>query len=44
MITLIGNCVNCGKWYGNKIIGTLESIYDKDTPHKCEKDREGQSD
>ncbi len=36
MITLIGECKNCGKIYGNKVIGTLESIYNQDTPHKCE--------
>ena len=40
MIILIGECKNCGKWYGNKVIGTLESIYNQDTPHKCERERE----
>jgi len=40
MITLIGECKNCGKIYGNKVIGTLESIYNQDTPHKCEGERE----
>ena len=36
MITLIGECLNCGKIYGTKVIGTLESIYNQDTQHKCE--------
>ena len=34
MTILIGNCMNCGKIYGNKVIGTLESIYDLPA-HKC---------
>jgi hypothetical protein len=35
MTILIGKCMNCGKTYGHKVIGTLESIYN--TPaHKCE--------
>ena len=38
MITLIGECKNCGI-YGTKVIGTLESIYNQDTPHKCERER-----
>jgi len=37
MITLIGECMNCGKIYGNKVIGTLESIYNSPT-HKCERE------
>ena len=39
MITLIGECKNCGI-YGTKVIGTLESIYNQDTPHKCEREGE----
>ena len=41
MTILIGNCMNCGKIYGNKVTGTLESIYDLPA-HKCE--REGDND
>ena len=37
MITLIGECKNCGI-YGTKVIGTLESIYNQDTPHKCKRE------
>jgi hypothetical protein len=40
MITLIGECLNCGKIYGNKVLGTLESIYDLETTHKCEREGE----
>jgi len=40
MITLIGKCMNCGKTYGSKVTGTLESIYELDDPiHKCEKEK-----
>jgi hypothetical protein len=35
MITLIGECLNCGKVYGNKVTGTLESIYNLEAIHKC---------
>jgi hypothetical protein len=31
--------MNCGKIYGNKVIGTLESIYDLPRTHKCERER-----
>lgn len=41
MITLIGECMNCGKIYGSKVLGTLESIYNLEPTHKCE--REGES-
>ena len=40
MITLIGKCDNCGRIYGNKVIGTLDSIYDSEVIHKCEEGRE----
>lgn len=36
MITLIGKCENCGRVYGNQVIGTLDSIYDSEVTHKCE--------
>ena len=36
MITLIGECMNCGKIYGSKVLGTLESIYNLEPTHKCE--------
>ena len=36
MITLIGECMNCGKIYGTKVAGTLNSIYDQESTHKCE--------
>ena len=35
MTILIGKCMNCGKIYGNKILGTLESIYNLEPTHKC---------
>jgi len=35
MTILIGNCMNCGKIYGNKVIGTLESIYSLERTHNC---------
>ena len=39
MITLIGKCMNCGKIYGNKVTGTLKSIYELDDPiHKCKEE------
>ena len=41
MTILIGECMNCGKVYGNKIAGTLESIYNLEVTHKCEKEGEG---
>jgi hypothetical protein len=40
MTILIGECMNCGKIYGNKILGTLESIYDLEPTHKCKKEGE----
>lgn len=40
MIIRIGECLNCGEIYGTKVIGTLESIYNQDTPHKCKGERE----
>lgn len=36
VITLIGECMNCGKIYGTKVSGTLESIYNQEETHKCE--------
>ena len=36
MTILIGKCMNCGKVYGNKVAGTLESIYNLEITHKCE--------
>jgi hypothetical protein len=40
MTILIGHCMNCGKIYGTKVLGTLESIYNEEpTAHKCEKKR-----
>ena len=38
MITLIGKCMNCGKIYGSKVIGTLESIYSEERTHVCERE------
>jgi len=35
MITLIGKCMNCGKIYGSKVTGTLESVYSLERTHKC---------
>jgi hypothetical protein len=40
MTILVGKCMNCGKIYGNKVIGTLESIYDLPRTHKCEREGE----
>jgi hypothetical protein len=40
MITLIRECLNCGEIYGTKVIGTLESIYNQDKPHKCKEEGE----
>ena len=40
MTILIGKCMNCGEVYGNKVIGTLESIYDLEPSHKCKRGRE----
>ena len=40
MITLIGECMNCGKIYGNRVTGTLESIYSLESTHKCEREGE----
>ena len=40
MIMLIGECKNCGELYGNKVIGTLESIYDLEPSHKCKREGE----
>ncbi len=40
MITLIGECMNCGKIYGNRVAGTLESIYNLEVTHKCEEEGE----
>jgi hypothetical protein len=37
MITRIGHCMNCGKVYGSRVSGTLQSIYDLDDTHKCGK-------
>lgn len=39
MITLIGNCMNCGEIYGTTVIGTLESIYNDERTHKCKADK-----
>jgi len=36
MSSLIGKCMNCGKVYGNKVTGTLDSIYNLEVTHKCE--------
>jgi hypothetical protein len=44
MITLIGECMNCGKIYGNRVAGTLESIYNLEVTHKCEGEEEGECD
>jgi hypothetical protein len=41
MTILIGECMNCGKIYGNKVTGTLESIYSLEPTHKCESEGEG---
>ena len=35
MITFIGKCENCDQFYGSKITGTLQSIYDLEASHKC---------
>ena len=40
MTILIGNCMNCGKIYGNKVAGTLESIYSLEPTHRCESEGE----
>lgn len=42
MITLIGECMNCGKIYGSQVLGTLESIYNLEPTHKCEKGGESE--
>ena len=36
MITLIGECGNCGEIYGHKVTGTLESIYNNERVHICD--------
>ena len=40
MKAIIGKCMNCGKVYGAKVEGTLESIYNLEPMHKCEREGE----
>ena len=37
MAILIGHCLNCDRVYGNKVSGTLESLYNLEVIHKCER-------
>ena len=42
MTILIGKCMNCGKVYGNKVAGTLESIYNLEVTSARERVSNGQ--